>query len=66
MIEVHRLNNSSFFINHKHIETMEAMPDTVITLINEKKYVVKEPVSEIIARIQAFEAAIVNYVPGTS
>lgn len=61
MIEVHRLNNSAFFINHKHIETMESMPDTVITLVNEKKYVVKEPISEIIARIQAFEGTIVSY-----
>ncbi|MBL8021954.1 MAG: flagellar FlbD family protein [Leptospirales bacterium] len=64
MIEVHRLNNSAFFINHKHIETMEAIPDTVITLVNEKKYVVKEAIPEIISRIQAFEAAIVRYTPG--
>ncbi len=54
MIYVTRLNNKQFTINSDLIETLEATPDTVITLTNEKKYVVKEPIEEIMERIAAF------------
>ena len=47
MIELTRLNDSKFSLNHRHIETVEALPDTVITLINEKKYIVKETPEQI-------------------
>ena len=59
MIQLHRLNKTSLFLNHRHIETMEANPDTtVITLTNDRKYVVREKVGEIIDRITRFEADI--------
>ena len=61
MIQLHRLNKTSLFLNHRHIETMEANPDTtVITLINDRKYVVRETVPEIIDRITQFEADVYN------
>lgn len=34
-------------INASQIETVEATPDTVITLINDKKIIVKESVDEV-------------------
>lgn len=54
MVIVHRLNNSEFIINANHIETIESTPDTVITLNNEKKYIVKETASEVIERIVSY------------
>lgn len=47
MITVHRLNNSEFMINANQIELVEATPDTVITLVNEKKLIVKESAIEV-------------------
>ena len=54
MIYVTRLNNKVFAINPDLIETLESTPDTVITLTDETKYIVKEPLEEIIERIAAF------------
>ena len=47
MITVHRLNNSEFIINANQIEIIEATPDTVITLVNERKLIVKESAMQI-------------------
>ncbi len=54
MIELTRLNGVKFAINPDHFEIIEETPDTVITLTNGRKYVVTEPVKEIILQIQAF------------
>ncbi len=54
MIFVTRLNNKEFALNPDLIETLEATPDTVVTLTNNNKYVVKESIEEIISRIAAF------------
>jgi len=51
MIKVTRLNNKSFVINCEWIETVEATPDTVITLTNGKKYVVAEKVEEVVEKV---------------
>jgi flagellar protein FlbD len=37
-----RLNGSQFFLNPELIQSVEKTPDTVITLLNEKKLVVRE------------------------
>ena len=58
MIRVTRLNGSSFYINEDHIEFIEETPDTVITLNNEKKLVVKESIEELIEEITAFKRKI--------
>ncbi len=55
MITLHRLNGKEFTLNDHHIETIEATPDSVITLTNEKKYVVAESVKEIIDRIAEYQ-----------
>lgn len=54
MIELHRLNGSYLMLNHKHIEIIESMPDTLITLTNDKKYIVKETPAEIREKIIDF------------
>ena len=42
MIELTRLNDTKFTINADLIETVEEVPDTVITLTTGKKLFVKE------------------------
>lgn len=50
MIELHKLSGDIFVLNIDHIETIEERPDTTITLTNEKKYIVKEKIDEIIRK----------------
>ena len=54
MIKLTRLNGNEFVINSDLIETIEATPDTVITLTNEHKWVVRESPDEVIERTVAF------------
>ncbi|KUO65612.1 MAG: flagellar protein FlbD [Gracilibacter sp. BRH_c7a] len=51
MIYVTRINGKEFAINPDLIETMEKTPDTLITLTNERRYIVKEPIEVLINRI---------------
>ena len=48
IIEVTKFNNEKIVLNCDLIETVEETPDTVITLINGKKILVKEDKLEII------------------
>jgi len=52
MITLHKLNDESFILNAYHIETIESKPDTVITLTNDRKYIVKETPEEVIQMIE--------------
>ena len=61
MIVVHRLNNSEIVINPNLIESMEATPDTKITLTTEKKFIVKETIPEIIEKVTEYQRMV--YLP---
>ena len=58
MIVVHRLNGTEFVLNDNHIETIEETPDSVITLTNDRKYIVTESAEEIIRMIIAYHKKI--------
>ncbi|CAM2806073.1 flagellar FlbD family protein [Hathewaya histolytica] len=58
MIELHGLNNKKFYLNEDNIEKMEEVPQTVITLINDKRYLVKESINEILKKIKDFKKNI--------
>ncbi len=58
MITLHRLNNSEIVINCNLIESIEATPDSVITLQNDKKIIVKEKVDEIINSIIEYQRKV--------
>ena len=58
MIRLHRLNNSEFLLNPNHIELIEETPDTIITLTNDRKYVVKERPEEVIDLIIDYSRSI--------
>lgn len=50
VIFVTRPNGSKFYLNPELIQTVEATPDTVITLVSNKKMIVKDKPEEIAAR----------------
>ncbi|MCC6274277.1 MAG: flagellar FlbD family protein [Leptospiraceae bacterium] len=61
MIVVHRLNKSEVVINASQIESLESTPDTVIVLINDKKYVVRETISEVIDKVIEYKRKIFQF-----
>jgi flagellar protein FlbD len=63
MIKVSRLNGKEFVVNAELIQYIEATPDTVITLVNHEKLVVKEPVDEIVRRIVEYGRTLRTMVP---
>ena len=60
MIILHRLNGAEFAFNDHHIEIIEETPDTVITLTNDRKYLVEEKREEIIRKIIEYQKKILN------
>lgn len=50
MICLTRTNGTQFYINPELIQTVEQTPDTIITLINSKKILVKDTPQEIAER----------------
>ena len=56
MITLTRLSGSEFALNSDLIERADATPDTVITMIDGKKYIVSETLSQVVAAIRAHRA----------
>lgn len=54
MIAVTRLNGTSLVVNALLIETIEEVPDTLITLTTGKKIIAQEDAAEIIVRTQSY------------
>ncbi len=54
MIRVTRLNDEEILINDDLIEFVETIPETMISLTDGKKIMVKESPDEIIERVAAF------------
>ena len=60
MINLTRFNGSTYFLNAELIQSVEATPDTVITLTNNVKVVVKEPVTAVIKSILDYQRIVHN------
>jgi len=58
MIRVTGLNKKGFVLNAEVIEKIETMPETLITLINGKKYIVLESTEEVIDEILKYKKKI--------
>lgn len=58
LINVTRINGMGFVINAEIIQTLEATPDTVITLTTGAKYIVKESCDEVIDKVIAYKRKI--------
>jgi len=50
MIAVTRLNSKRFIINAEQIRYIESTPDTMITLMNGDRVMVKESIEEVVCR----------------
>jgi flagellar protein FlbD len=55
VIKVTRLNNSEIVINSELIEFVESSPDTIISLTDGKKIMVKESPDQIIRKVADFK-----------
>jgi flagellar protein FlbD len=51
MIALKRLNNEDFVLSADMIESVESTPDTMITLNNGKKMVVRNSLEEVVKKI---------------
>lgn len=59
MLQLTRLNGPVFALNPDLIERAEATPDTVVTLVNGSKYVIRESLDELTALIRDYRADII-------
>ncbi|MCI0521597.1 MAG: flagellar FlbD family protein [Chloroflexi bacterium] len=60
MISLTRLNGSKLYLNAELIQQVEGTPDTVITLTNNTKIVVKDPLEKVIERIVHYQRLVHN------
>ncbi|MFP3916193.1 flagellar FlbD family protein [Lysinibacillus telephonicus] len=58
MIELTRLNGKPFSLNAIYIESVEAFPDTTITLTTGRKFIVLESEEEVRNRVALFYRSI--------
>ena len=58
MIQVTRSDGSSLLVNPDRIETVEETPDTVVTLADGKKLLIRERASELAERFAAYQRYI--------
>jgi flagellar protein FlbD len=61
MITLTRLSGSVFVLNSDLIERIDSTPDSVVTLIDGKKYVVRETLDAIIAAVRVYRSEVVAF-----
>lgn len=59
MILVHRLKGEPLFVNSDLIDTIEATPDTVISLADGRKLVVGETPEDVVDAIRRYRASVI-------
>ena len=62
MIKLTRLNKQEYYLNSDMIETVEMTPDTVITMLNGKKFIVSESSEEVVDRVVRFRGKIKSFL----
>jgi flagellar protein FlbD len=60
MIPLTRLNNHPLVVNSDLIKFVEQAPDTVITLLNGEKIVVRETAQDVLERVVRFRRAVLQ------
>jgi uncharacterized protein YlzI (FlbEa/FlbD family) len=58
MIQLTRLNNARLALNADLIKYVEQSPDTVITLLNGEKLLVRETTEQVIERVREYRRSI--------
>lgn len=59
MIMLTRLSGTAFLLNADLIERVDSTPDTVITLVDGKKYVVTETMAQVLDAVVSYRGEIV-------
>lgn len=60
MIRLTRLNNQPLTVNSDLIKFVEQSPDTLITLMNGEKIVVRESAEEVVVRLITFRRSVLQ------
>lgn len=70
MIKLKKLNGFEIIINAELIESVEATPDTVINLATGNRFIVRDSVDEVVARVVEYrkkvysERKVINPIEG--
>jgi flagellar protein FlbD len=62
MIKLTRLNGNPMVFNSDLMKTAEASPDTMLTLINGEKLIVREQLDEVLRRVLEYRARLLSRV----
>jgi flagellar protein FlbD len=62
MVKLTRLNGNTMVLNSDLIKTAEASPDTMLTLINGEKMIVREELEEVVERVLSYRARLLATV----
>ncbi len=60
MIKLTGLDHKEYILNADHIEKIEEVPESVITLTNGKKYLVMDTAEEIVEKVIQYKRKIYN------
>lgn len=58
MIIVTRLNGGQFGVNPDLIQRVESAPDTILILIDGTKFIIEEPLAEVVALVHEYRAQV--------
>lgn len=60
MIILTKMNDEKFLVNHNQIECIECIPECKIVMMNHDYYLVRETADEIIQKIAAYNAKVLD------
>lgn len=60
MVKLSRINGAEVTVNAELIETVEATPDTIVSLTTGKKLMVVESVDQVIEKVIAYRRTLVT------
>jgi len=63
LIKLTRINGEEFVVNAEMIQYVEEKPDTIVTLLNKERFIVKEKMDEVIRRIIEYGRALRSFPP---
>ncbi|NLK94061.1 MAG: flagellar FlbD family protein [Clostridiales bacterium] len=61
MIDLTGMDNTGFTLNADHIEKIEEVPETLITLTNGKRYIVLESLQEVKDKVIRYKNKIFTF-----
>ena len=60
MISLTRINGTMIVINAEIIEFVEANPDTIVSLMNGHKYLVKDSVDDVVKKVRDYKHSVLR------